>query len=102
LLFPKNLSSDELNHEIADKYPLEGISYYRLNQTDFDGRTEYFDIESVKFEPYLSRFKLYPNPATNFKIPYKYSGHPVEIFDSQGRKLTNTTTESYGSYLNKD
>jgi len=36
-----------LEYSFVDKNPINGISYYRLKQTDFDGKFEYSDIISV-------------------------------------------------------
>ena len=35
------------NYHLTDGYPLYGISYYRLSQTDYDGNTGYFSIRRV-------------------------------------------------------
>jgi hypothetical protein len=54
-----------------DYNPLNGISYYRLKQTDFDGRFTYSDIKSVQFETNEDNtVEIYPNPVINntFKI----------------------------------
>ncbi|MCC6252410.1 MAG: hypothetical protein IT238_08120, partial [Bacteroidia bacterium] len=38
-----------LNYKTMDAQPYEGVSYYRLKQTDFDGKFEYSTIKSVNF-----------------------------------------------------
>ena len=48
-----------------DYSPYEGISYYRLKQTDYDGNFEYFNIVPVKVD--LSKngeMNLFPNPIS--------------------------------------
>jgi hypothetical protein len=52
-----------------DNKPYTGISYYRLKQTDFDGKFAYSDIVSVKVvgEQMASEINVnvYPNPVTS-------------------------------------
>ena len=66
-------SNEKLYYKATDSTPLPGMSYYRLKQTDFDGKFMYADIVSVEFpdpllkQPRFSKenpwFKVYPNPA---------------------------------------
>ncbi len=41
-------SSEELTYEFIDDSPLLGINYYRIKQTDFDGKYSYTEIKSVR------------------------------------------------------
>lgn len=54
------------NHQIdyasVDQYPYNGVSYYRLKQTDFDGTTKTYPMQSVEIEAPMS-VQLYPNPS---------------------------------------
>ncbi|TND09441.1 MAG: hypothetical protein FD123_1247 [Bacteroidetes bacterium] len=57
-------SSASIHYAIADYAPLEGDSYYRLRQTDFDGHFSYSQPVHVRFEPAsATAFLLYPNPS---------------------------------------
>lgn len=57
-------SNQTLSYYETDFYPFEGISYYRLKQTDFNGNYEYSDIVPVKFENINnSTINIYPNPV---------------------------------------
>ncbi|NOZ47739.1 MAG: T9SS type A sorting domain-containing protein [Chlorobi bacterium] len=57
-----------INYEYIDLSPLNGISYYRLKQTDFDGKFEYSDIVSVSDQvTNILEFKIYPNPVIQNK-----------------------------------
>jgi len=62
-------SSAVLNYAVLDKNPYSGTSYYRLKQTDFDGKFEYVGIvvantNLIKYED----VKLFPNPSDGISI----------------------------------
>jgi len=42
-------SSREISYEFTDKAPLKGLNYYRIKQTDFDGKYSYSEVRSVRF-----------------------------------------------------
>ncbi|GAB4285119.1 MAG: hypothetical protein Kow0068_10360 [Marinilabiliales bacterium] len=57
-------SNELINYSFLDEYPLQGIAYYRIKQTDFDGTSKYTDVVSIKLEQsQSSNFIIYPNPA---------------------------------------
>ena len=65
-----NGDSNELQeYAVFDERPYQGLSYYRLKQTDFDGTFTYSDIVSVsmKNNDELLILSVFPNP-TNGKI----------------------------------
>ena len=43
----------------VDKFPVRGLNYYRLKQTDFDGQYSYSDIKTVEFNG-NENVKVYP------------------------------------------
>ena len=53
------------HYETIDEKPFQGISYYRLKQTDFDGKFSYSDKVPVDFSEKNDIFYLQPNPAGN-------------------------------------
>jgi hypothetical protein len=53
-------SNATLHYNTLDEAPLQGLSYYRLKQTDFNGGMSYSDIVAV--ETKATTFKIYPNP----------------------------------------
>ncbi len=55
-------SSITLNYSLIDEHPLEGISYYRLKQTDFDGHFTFSRIVSV-IRLRNQQFSVFPNPS---------------------------------------
>lgn len=59
-------TNQTMNYSFVDANPLPSTSYYRLRQTDYDGKTEAFTIVAVSCEDENTwSFNLKPNPATN-------------------------------------
>ncbi len=50
-----------LQYKAIDYHSYAGISYYRLKQTDFNGKFTYSNLVGVDFEKLLD-FTIYPNP----------------------------------------
>jgi hypothetical protein len=48
-----------------DEKPYQGVSYYRLKQTDFDGKFKYSKIAVVDFLNADDGLKIYPNPTND-------------------------------------
>jgi len=56
-------SSKAHNYSIIDTSPYEGISYYRLSQTDFDGKVEYLGVVAVNVSGKDDfGLEVFPNP----------------------------------------
>jgi subtilisin-like proprotein convertase family protein len=54
------------SYETMDHMPLNGISYYRLKQTDYDGSIRIHDMESVYIDiAGEGGLVIFPNPATD-------------------------------------
>jgi hypothetical protein len=79
-----------LNYSLTDEQPLQGISYYRLKQVDFNGAYTYSDVQVVN-RPTLwqNEVVVSPNPVTdaaNLLIdPLVYANPTIELRDIQGR-----------------
>ena len=57
-------SEETLSYSYQDQRPLKGVSYYRLKQTDFDGKFTYSSAEVVMYT-HDSGIKIYPNPVSH-------------------------------------
>jgi hypothetical protein len=85
-------SSSVLNYSAEDKDPYEGISYYRLKQTDFNGRSSYSHLAMLEFHHDAEfSFNLYPNPndgsAFNISIDSKKDDEVlVVVYDALGKE----------------
>lgn len=91
-------SSVNIEYSTADKHPYEGISYYRLKQTDYDGRSTYSQTVSVDFKKQKDGFLIYPNPATEDVVLVYHCQKAVQtsikIVDLKGQLVYSDKTES--------
>ena len=81
-----------IDYEYSDDNPYTGISYYRLKQTDFDGKFSYSDIVPVKIKfsdlKILSVNPNYENNVVELKINFPRSSKAqIIIQDLNGRVL---------------
>ena len=69
-------STSRLEYSATDNAPVSGTSYYRLKQTDYDGKYEYFPTQSVENkltggETSLNIKSVAPNPfSDHFDLRY--------------------------------
>lgn len=53
------------NYTFEDENPIDGTSYYRLRQVDFDGTEDFSSIVTVNKKGESTKFDVFPNPASN-------------------------------------
>ena len=83
-------SSQKRSYATLDSAPLGGVSFYRLRQVDFDGRTQFSPVVTVE-NAARNVAAVYPNPATT-EVTIRFAealGGPVDvqIMDAAGRVL---------------
>lgn len=84
-------SNQFLSYEFQDMNLMQGISYYRLKQTDFDGQFEYFSPVTIKNEvDFRNEIKvnIYPNPSHgnfNIQINSKMESGEIIILNNLGQ-----------------
>ena len=81
-------------YSTEDNAPFEGISYYRLKQTDYNGNYTYSNLSQVDFDPTSSSFSfnVYPNPSSGDNITSNFNSDKgievlVKIYDATGREV---------------
>jgi hypothetical protein len=84
-------NSTSANHYLYyDIEPLQGINYYRLQQTDFDGHTTTFPIVALRFD--RDRTEFFPNPVSDLsQVAYFSDMNKVirlKIFDARGQLIS--------------
>lgn len=89
-------SSYLLNYSEIDYTPYNGISYYRLKQTDFDGKFEYSEISSVNVND-ETNFHIFPNPANNqiTILAANSEFEEITIYNSLGQNVTILTQQNF-------
>ncbi|HXH19213.1 MAG TPA: T9SS type A sorting domain-containing protein, partial [Chitinophagales bacterium] len=82
-----------------DYDPFAGTSYYRLKQTDYDGRFSYSNVVSVNYQPAVTidaedEVIVFPNPSGGeFSIVLKNPSDIVTLYlyDAKGKLVYNET-----------
>ncbi|MFT5860695.1 MAG: hypothetical protein ACI865_002809 [Flavobacteriaceae bacterium] len=82
-------SIQTLNYSTIDDRPFDGISYYRLKQTDYDGKSSYSAIEAVEFSVKNDFIlEIYPNPfsiKTTVHTSKNIKASSLIVYNSYGR-----------------
>lgn len=89
-------SSALLSYSLTDENPFAGTSYYRLKQTDFDGKFSYSTVKDVNLTRVdADAANIYPNPAEDHVT---FVGSRAELVNFKihnllGEDVTNRTKE---------
>jgi hypothetical protein len=78
-------SSAIIQYNTQDNTPYPGINYYRLKQTDIDGKGEYSNCLAIQVVE--TELRAYPNPTTDFIILSGHNGTTVALFDVMGKEI---------------
>ena len=91
-------SNVSISYDYFDDSPLMGTSYYRLKQTDFDGKYEYVDLLAVNFnqdDDGICMLHVYPNPCVGScsidlkDCPLANNQVDIELYDAFGKKVVS-------------
>ena len=90
------------SYSYIDELPFQGLNYYRLKQTDFDGQYSYSEVRTLVFDNKDRAPSVYPNPADD--ILFVDMGGSIEndaarqyaILDWSGRQIA--TGQLQGTY----
>jgi hypothetical protein len=92
----KGTTTDYQHYSFTDPKALSGISYYRLKQTDFNGKTTYTSVVTIKQtdQEALLIANIYPNP---------FSGATNIAFGmSQAETVTLLITDILGNTIRRE
>lgn len=95
-------SSEFINYGTHDESPYTGIAYYRLKQTDHDGKFTYSDTRVVKFSGVIP-VGIYPVPNSGNTLNFKGLPEPQHIImsirDLAGRTVYTTNLKTNSTQL---
>lgn len=92
-------SSDLVAYTTEDLRPLIGTTYYRLKQTDFDGKSSYSPIATINMgDIEASKLVLFPNLATN-QLTIK--GNPLELLSFNIYNVLGTEISTFINIVEK-
>ncbi len=82
-------SSGDISYSYSDINSFRGVSQYRLQQVDLDGKSTYSEIRTVRGEQQGGKTLVYPNPTRNgiVKLIFESLNSKRDIFvsDMSGR-----------------
>jgi hypothetical protein len=93
-------------YEYLDLSPLPGISYYRLSQTDYDGKSETFKPASVQRSASEKNvMQVYPNPIVGSTLHVSFSAPEkgnLQLLDSRGKAILSGSVDGSSSTMDLD
>jgi hypothetical protein len=91
-----------LSYTYKDASPLPGSNYYRINEIDLDGNSNYSVIRFIEFNNFSS-ISVWPNPAVN-SIHVQYNGNgtnmTAQLFDELGRNISKSSISQGNNTIN--
>ncbi|PSR03792.1 MAG: hypothetical protein BRD50_05180, partial [Bacteroidetes bacterium SW_11_45_7] len=99
-------SSSKQTYHAVDHHPQEGVSYYRIKQTDFNGEFSHTGIETVNYKNAIDEsLTIYPNPnrgVFSIKIRSGASLSQMKLFNIKGDIVYQKQLDSSkGHYKNR-
>ena len=75
-----------LTYRFVDTNPYTGQNYYRIKQTDFDGKSEYSEMRVVNFVEREQGIRLFPNPSNDIiQITGLNEVKSMQLINTQGQ-----------------
>jgi len=87
-----------IDYEFLDKNPLPGTSYYRLQQTDFDGTSEFVGDILVINRDNEKNIRIQPNPIADDNLAFQVSGFAdkmeIYVYNTNGQLLRKSVQQT--------
>jgi len=81
-------SSTTRNYSYTHTYPIVGINYYRIIQTDLDNHATLSDIKQLKFDGQNTDYQILNNPVNNSMLAVAvYNANQFTLFSTAGELI---------------
>ena len=95
------LSTKPILYAFEDRMPLQGVNYYRLTQTDLDGKQTVLGIRSVLFSNEKDVLQVIPNPSKDGHVNFYVQNQEVKtgrivVLDVLGRVVFDKIVDKSG------
>ena len=91
-------SQATIQYTTEDRFPMEGITYYRLRMVDLDGSESFSDVVPVELSD-DERPLIYPNPAhdvVHVRLPHRnWPETRITVRDMLGREVRSVIIEGW-------
>jgi hypothetical protein len=88
---PNGNSESVLSYSYTDLNNSKGVSQYRIKQVDFDNKSKYSEVRSVKGDGQLGNTIVYPNPSVDGRINVVFDDattiRDIAVVDMSGRTV---------------
>jgi hypothetical protein len=99
-------STTLIDYRYTDEQPLNGTSFYRLKQTDFDGEYAYSKIATIRFDYSDTPISIYPNPTNGIVsvLGSEIELEDIKVYNVLGQDITVQVEINYlsGDQVNID
>jgi len=96
-------SNTVLSYKAFDNKPVNGMNYYRLKQTDYDGQYSYSQTVPLDFSSNGFSANIYPNPFNDFlyvDIQGNLNDDTIlSIYDMTGKLISEKNINSSGNHV---
>jgi len=84
-------STSPLSYSYTDQNSEKGVTQYRIQQVDLDGKFALSDIRAIRGDGSLSKIVVYPNPSSDGKVNVVFEDNlgvrDVQVSDMQGKVI---------------
>lgn len=95
-------SNAEITYEFTDEKPHAGINYYRIKQTDYDGKYSYSDIKSVRHTS-LGNLSITPRTTEGrLQVTTDMEDYTIDVYNVAGQQVKSFRSLSFDQLISID
>jgi len=95
-------SSRDISYAFTDEKPLPGINYYRIKQTDYDGKYSYSDIKSVRHNT-VGNLNITPRTTEGrLQVTTDIEAYSLDVYNVAGQQVKSFKSLSKDQYISID